>query len=429
MPASATFVATQKAAVFIPLLNELANGIFTTAAVQNSNFAAVKGYQYPLGTTGLTVTLPASPTVGDRLRIMSASSSVLSVTLAWNGSNIDSVAADKTLAGPSTSINAELVYVSAGVGWIVVRGSATETFEVKTTGFTAAIRSVYAITASTFTATLPASPGAGDWVRIFAGDATVTAITLGRNSSNINGAAADYTINALQWSVLAYYVNSTVGWLLVFETTMEPAARWDSTARKLKYHNSQRELSDDIGWAPYAYGLAAPAPWGVATALSLPASGGSVAFPVFVPSHMLLQSVAVRNTDTTLQRDLEWRLYQQKLNNGNAGENTLDEVPNANGTLSFTAAAASWQTSTPSSPPIYLPPGVYWMVFRNTNGSNTFGVGTDSTAAAYGNNAQTKTLGSALGSTLDFVAATWTKVPNAPWVVLSGRVFGNTAAF
>jgi hypothetical protein len=45
------------------------------------------------------------------------------------------------------------------------------------------------------------------------------------------------------------------------------------------------------------------------------------------------------------------------------------------------------------------------------------------------NTGQTKTLGSSLGSTLDFVAATWVKVTAIYAVRLVGNVFGQTSSF
>jgi len=198
---------------------------------------------------------------------------------------------------------------------------------------------------------------------------------------------------------------------------------------QLEYNNGQRDLADSVGWAPFAWPFGFQRTGTYTTAQSLVANGGSVALPVQVPTHMLLQSVTLRNTDTATARTAEWRLYKQQLNNGNAGENTLGEVAGANGTWSFTPSVASNQTSTPAAPPIYLAPGVYWLVIRNTNASQTLGLGTQSAGTMALNTGQTKTLGSALGATLDFVAATWTKVSYTVGVQLNGRVFGQTAAF
>jgi hypothetical protein len=68
----------------------------------------------------------------------------------------------------------------------------------KTTGFTAVSGNGYFCdtTSAAFTVTLPATPAAGDIVAIadYANTAATNNITVGRNSSNIDGEAADATI-------------------------------------------------------------------------------------------------------------------------------------------------------------------------------------------------------------------------------------------
>ena len=211
--------------------------------------------------------------------------------------------------------------------------------------------------------------------------------------------------------------------------SIEGALRWDFTLKALAHHNGQRELYAPRGWQPYAYAIGGSASLVATTALTLAANGGALACPVVADGHMLLQSLVLRSTDTTLARSAEWRLYAQRLNNGNAGENALDEVAGANGAFSFTAAAASNQTSAPSGAPIYLAPGLYWLVIRNTHATNTFGLGTAAAGTMALTTGKTKTLGSALGATLDLVAATWAATTGIAGVCLRGRVFGETAAY
>jgi hypothetical protein len=68
-----------------------------------------------------------------------------------------------------------------------------------------------------FTVTLPAAPSAGDIVAIadYNGTARTNNITVGRNSSNINGSATDLTINANYSAITLVYVDATAGWRLV----------------------------------------------------------------------------------------------------------------------------------------------------------------------------------------------------------------------
>ena len=86
----------------------------------------------------------------------------------------------------------------------------------KTTGFTAVSGNGYFLntTAGAITVTLPSSPSAGDIVAVsdYAGTADTNNITIGRNGSNINGAAADLTIEYENSAVTLVYVDGTQGW-------------------------------------------------------------------------------------------------------------------------------------------------------------------------------------------------------------------------
>jgi hypothetical protein len=86
----------------------------------------------------------------------------------------------------------------------------------KTTGFTAVSGNGYFCdtTSAAFTVTLPAGPSAGDIVAIadYDGTAATNAITVGRNSSNINGAAADFEISKNYAAISFVYVDATAGW-------------------------------------------------------------------------------------------------------------------------------------------------------------------------------------------------------------------------
>ena len=86
----------------------------------------------------------------------------------------------------------------------------------KTTGFTAVSGNGYFCdtTSAAFTVTLPATPAAGDIVAIadYNGTAITNNITVGRNSSDINGSATDLTINANYSAVTLVYVDATSGW-------------------------------------------------------------------------------------------------------------------------------------------------------------------------------------------------------------------------
>jgi len=87
----------------------------------------------------------------------------------------------------------------------------------KTTGFTAVDGVGYFVntTAGAITVTLPLSPAAGAVIGVsdYAGTADTNNITLGRNSSNIEGNAADFVINQEGISITLVYVDATKGWI------------------------------------------------------------------------------------------------------------------------------------------------------------------------------------------------------------------------
>jgi hypothetical protein len=89
----------------------------------------------------------------------------------------------------------------------------------KTASFTAVSGNGYFVntTSGAITVTLPASPSAGDIVAVadYAGTAATNNITIGRNSSNIEGLAENGTINNNRDSITLVYVDGTQGWLAV----------------------------------------------------------------------------------------------------------------------------------------------------------------------------------------------------------------------
>ena len=89
-----------------------------------------------------------------------------------------------------------------------------------TTGFTAASGIGYFAdtSGSAFTITLPASPSAGNVVAVadYTGTFGSNNLTIGRNSSNINGAASDFVIRTSNTAAQFIYVDGTEGWRLVF---------------------------------------------------------------------------------------------------------------------------------------------------------------------------------------------------------------------
>jgi len=89
---------------------------------------------------------------------------------------------------------------------------------VKTSGFTAVAGEGYFCntTSAAFTATLPASPTLGDEITFidYAGTFDTNNLTIGRNSENIQGSAADLTVSVERAGLTLVYKDGTQGWLL-----------------------------------------------------------------------------------------------------------------------------------------------------------------------------------------------------------------------
>jgi len=95
-------------------------------------------------------------------------------------------------------------------------GSVNWDTTAKTASFTAVSGNGYFVntTSGAITATLPASPSAGNIVSIadYAGTAATNNITVARNGSNINGDASDLTISNNNSGITLVYVDGTQGW-------------------------------------------------------------------------------------------------------------------------------------------------------------------------------------------------------------------------
>jgi hypothetical protein len=89
----------------------------------------------------------------------------------------------------------------------------------KTTGFTAVNGVGYFCdtTSSAFTATLPLSPSAGAIVAFsdYTGTWITNNLTVGRNGSNINGAANNLILNTSNTTATLIYVDATEGWRVI----------------------------------------------------------------------------------------------------------------------------------------------------------------------------------------------------------------------
>jgi len=118
------------------------------------------------------------------------------------------------LANKSITLNG----VTATLGSSVTIAAGTDWQAVKTTTFTAVAGEGYFVntTGGAFTMTLPATPTIGDEVSFvdYAGTFDTNNLTIGRNSENIQGSAADLTVSVERAANTLVYTDGTQGWLL-----------------------------------------------------------------------------------------------------------------------------------------------------------------------------------------------------------------------
>jgi hypothetical protein len=121
-----------------------------------------------------------------------------------------------TLGGSGTAVTLASGATQSGFGRT---GTVDWQTSIKTSGFTAVSGEGYFCntTGGAFTVTLPASPSAGDIVAVkdYAGTFGTNNLTLGRNSSNIEGQASDRVLSTESISITFVYADATKGWLAV----------------------------------------------------------------------------------------------------------------------------------------------------------------------------------------------------------------------
>jgi hypothetical protein len=207
-----------------------------------------KGFKYVFsdGTNVNNITL-ASPPGGSDTQIQfndGGSDFGGSANLVWDGTNVvigatgavrlsdttggeyvglkapGTVSASYTLTLPTATGTADQILVTDGSGNLSFTDNSggTSWQAVKTTTFTAVAGEGYFCDTSSaaFTATLPATPTLGDEVTFvdYAGTFDTNNLTVGRNSENIQGSAADLTVSVERAGLTLVYSGATQGWLL-----------------------------------------------------------------------------------------------------------------------------------------------------------------------------------------------------------------------
>jgi len=220
---------------------------FKTVSGTGVNFTAT-GFKflYSDGTNINEITL-ASPPGGSDTQIQFNSGGTAfggSANLTWDGSNVtigaqgdlrlaDSAGGEYVALQAPATVSSNITFTLPGADGtadqvLKTNGSGTLSFgdvsggeswqAVKTTSFTAVAGEGYFIntTSGAITMTLPASPTIGDFVTFidYAGTFDTNNLTIGRNSENIQGSAADLTVSVERAANTLVYTDGTQGWLL-----------------------------------------------------------------------------------------------------------------------------------------------------------------------------------------------------------------------
>ena len=174
------------------LFNTVSDNTITTAKIQDGAITADK-INSTFNISAKTVTLPATSVTNDMLAGSIANNKLTNSSVTVNGSTV--------ALGAS-------VEISAGTSWQTVITGATNAvagngYFVNTTG-------------GSVTVTLPASPTLGEEVSFidYAGTFDTNALTVGRNSKNIQGSAADLTVSTERAGFTLVFTDDTQGWLL-----------------------------------------------------------------------------------------------------------------------------------------------------------------------------------------------------------------------
>ena len=182
---------------------------FKTASGTGPTFTATdKGYKivYTDGTDVIEV--PTTPADGSITSAKLATDAVITAKISA------SQVTNAKLANKSITLNG----VTATLGSSVTIAAGTDWQAVKTTTFTAVAGEGYFVNTNggAFTMTLPASPTIGDEVSFvdYAGTFDTNNLTIGRNSENIQGSAADLTVSVERAANTLVYTDGTQGWLL-----------------------------------------------------------------------------------------------------------------------------------------------------------------------------------------------------------------------
>jgi len=197
-------------------------GLYWTKITANTNAKEGNGYLFS-ASGNLTLTLPGSPTEGNKIGVVDADgmATTHTLTIARNGNNIQGSANDLVIDKDNAGFT--LVYSDASQGWVIVTeiSSASPLTWVKSTASETAInrKGYMVVPTANHTLTLPSSPSEGDIVGFVDanGMATTHTLTIARNGQKIQGSASDLVVDTNNSGFTLSYVDATIGWVIVTE--------------------------------------------------------------------------------------------------------------------------------------------------------------------------------------------------------------------
>jgi len=154
---------------------------------------------YSLLTSPTRIVLTEGAEVGEEVEVLSVSGANLTTSPV---TSVDGNTGAVTSAVTSVNGQTGAVTVASTIGVNVINSSTTAT-----------ANNLYVFTAN-LTLTLPASPSAGDSIKISNRSGVATCV-LARNGSNIMGSASDLTLDTASASFELIYSDATNGWVII----------------------------------------------------------------------------------------------------------------------------------------------------------------------------------------------------------------------
>lgn len=226
--------------------------------------------------------------------------------------------------------------------------------------------------------------------------------------------APTLTQNASFWEIPLADIAVANGFVTLAQSTITYRARFVHTV--------------DAGWVPYAYPInfAHDVSYDAAQITLTPAE--AIAVPVIIAGNMLVSQVQIR-VPLMAAYSVQCGLYKQKTNDGLTAENTLHRI----GQLFVQSGATVGNTfigpANSTGTPVYISPGLYWIVIQNTHGANNFLLSVNNSGTFQTlSQARRKTITNPMPAALDFSTG-WSALGGMCGFRLRGIVFGEAGGY